>query len=169
MFGASGCSSASHSSSPTTSAAVTTTVITRETTTNARHATASSLGTSELTGPTGGTGPTGPPGPPGAPGVSGYDIVQGSKTVPINNTDAPTGSVDLSVSCPTDQSVLSGGATITSLPHNAGDFAFLEQSDPVNESTWAATAEWNHSAFGGPNIEPQTLTLTVHAVCARIG
>ena len=96
-------------------------------------------------------------------------IVQDSKTVPVNTAGVSTGSVDVSVACPAGKSILSGGAAITSLPHDASDFAFLERSEPVGASTWAATAQWNHTAIGGPAVEPQTLTLTVHAICAIVG
>ena len=113
-------------------------------------------------------GPTGPTGPPGPPGVSGYVIVQDSKTVPVNNANATSGSVDASVSCPAGKFILSGGAAINSLPHDVSDFAFLERSEPVGTSSWAATAEWNHTELAGPGQAPQLLTLTVHAICATV-
>ena len=116
---------------------------------------------------TGAIGPTGPPGAPGSPGVSGYQIVQNSRTIPLDDSSRAVGSVDLSVSCPAGKSVLSGGASVVADPHTYLDFAFLKRSDLVDASTWGATADWNEQAFG--NIaDPKTLTLTVHAICATV-
>jgi len=42
--------------------------------------------------------------------------------------------------------------------------AFLSRSEPADESTWAATAQWFHqNALSG-----QTLTLAVKAVCGVV-
>ena len=91
---------------------------------------------------------------------------QAEKTVPLPASGE--GSTESSVPCPRGKRVVSGGAavTVTPPPPSAptGAVAFLSRSEPADESTWTATAQWFHqNATAG-----QTLTLVVKAICGVV-
>lgn len=80
-------------------------------------------------GPSGPAGPAGAAGTPGAPGLAALEIVSGESA-----TNSVTKQFD--ISCPAGKKLIGGGGQV----FNAGGFAALDESYPVNDTTWRVTA-----------------------------
>jgi hypothetical protein len=102
-------------------------------------------------GQQGAPGQQGPPGNPGAPGLSGLELVTANSLTDSSNAKLAT------VSCPAGKKVVGGGAHIW----DAGSFAALGESYPVNATSWRATAY---------EVNPTALNwhISAYALCANV-
>jgi hypothetical protein len=101
-------------------------------------------------GPEGPTGATGPAGPQGAPGISGYEVVQVTDRVYIDQTTV--------VHCPTGKKVLSGGISSPTRQSNIWNSAPI-----VGDDGWVVSIT-NERSFPADN----PFQFGAYAVCAYV-
>ena len=84
-------------------------------------------------GPQGPAGPQGPEGPAGAQGQPGLSGVENVTAESVSNS---TSSKAMDVACPAGKRLIGGGARL----YNGGSFVAVDESYPLNDTTWRATA-----------------------------
>jgi hypothetical protein len=110
-------------------------------------------------GPTGGPGPTGATGPSGPTGLSGLANVT---EVSSDFTAAATTQTSGTVTCPSGQNVLSGGA----LANTYDTSVSINSSAPYASSAGGLVDSWD-VYLNNPTTDP--VAFTVYAICADTG
>lgn len=116
------------------------------------------------TGPAGATGATGPTGPSGAAGVSGYEVVQNTSYVTVND-----GQVLAVAECPPGKVPLGGGPAQLYLnsPYTGQLLEGIVRSVPVYNPT-AGFREWQ-VIWNRPEPAGTLYQAVVTVTCAQIG